>query len=68
MDKFRTLLKSEKINKTDLLNDFYKQMNEILDKLNEVKASNLPGYVKYKIINLIEHKNNNWEDSEFSKL
>jgi translation initiation factor 4G len=69
MDKFGTLLKkSEKKIKTDILNDFYKQMNEILDKLNEVKESNLPGYVKYKIINLIERKNNNWEESEFSKF
>ena len=69
MDKFGTLLKkSEKKIKADLLDDFNTQTNEILEKLDEVqKEKKLPGHIKYKIINLIERKKNNWEETEFSK-
>ena len=54
--------------KADLLDDFNTQTNEILEKLDEVqKEKKLPGHIKYKIINLIERKKNNWEETEFSK-
>jgi len=69
MDKFGTLLKnSESKMKKEDLDDFNKKINDYIKKLDIVqKESLIPGYVKYKIINLIERKKNNWIESKYQK-
>ena len=69
MDKFGTLLKnSESKMKKEDLDEFNKKINDYIQKLDIVqKESKIPGYVKYKIINLIERKKNNWVESKYQK-
>ena len=69
MDKFGTLLKnSESKMKKEDLDNFNKKIEEYLEKLDIVqKEGKIPGYIKYKIINLIERKKDNWVESKFQK-
>ena len=69
MDKFGTLLKnSESKMKKEMLDEFNQKINDYIKKLDVVqKESKIPGYVKYKIINLIERKKNNWVESKYQK-
>jgi hypothetical protein len=69
MDKFGTLLKnSESKMKKEMLDEFNQKINDYIKKLDVVqKESKIPGYVKYKIINLIERKKNNWIESKYQK-
>ena len=69
MDKFGTLLKnSESKMKKEMLDEFNQKINDYIKKLDIVqKESLIPGYVKYKIINLIERKKNNWVESKYQK-
>ena len=69
MDKFGTLLKKKesKLKEEDKQN-FNEQIKNYIQKLNEVQNDkNIPGFIKYKIINLIERSKNNWEESKFAK-
>ena len=50
-------------NLNNFMNDF---IVPILNNIN-LSEKNFPGYLKYKIINLIEKQKNNWEDSLYEK-
>lgn len=66
MNNFGTLLKKKegKI-KEEELNMFNQKIDEYITKLEKVKEEPmLPGHVKYKIINLIERKKDNWVESK----
>ena len=66
MNNFGTLLKKKegKI-KEEELNMFNQKIDEYINKLEKVKEEPmLPGHVKYKIINLIERKKDNWVESK----
>ena len=77
IEKLGTLIQSEKEKdnnkeiktkkETNAL--FEKKISESFKKLEKIKETdkNIPGYVKYSIINLIEKKNNNFKQSEFEK-
>ena len=68
-DKFGTLInkQKEKIKKDDMA-DFESKLDNIIKKLNEVQEKGeLPGYIKYKIINLIYKKEEGWEETAFEK-
>ena len=68
-DKFGTLIhkQRESIEDGDF-KDFVKNINTILEKLNTIqKKDDIPGYVRYKIINLIEKKKGGWEESQYEK-
>jgi len=69
MDKFGTLLKnSESKMKKEDLNNFNTKIDEYIEHLDQVqKEGKIPGYIKYKIINLIERKKDNWVESKFQK-
>ena len=69
MDKFGTLLKnSESKMKKEDLNNFKTKIDEYIEHLDQVqKEGKIPGYIKYKIINLIERKKDNWVESKFQK-
>ena len=61
IDKFGTLMNSQlvKINETEL-RDFEKKIEDYIQKLELIQSKdNIPGYIKYKIINLIEKKKSN---------
>ena len=46
----------------------HKLKNFIYEKISNIKEEkNIPGFLKYKIINLIEKEKNNWEDTLFEK-
>ncbi|MCQ2820602.1 MAG: MIF4G domain-containing protein, partial [archaeon] len=70
LDKFGTIVnkQQEKIKKEDL-ETFTKQIEEHLKKLDEIQenSKDLPGYIKYKIINLIEKKKDGWKETKFEK-
>jgi len=70
MDKFGTLINIyDTKTKLDELLEFTKRIDEYLNKL-EWMANNdkdLPGYIRYKIINLIEKKNRGWEESKVDR-
>ena len=70
-DKFGTLMnKSKQKIKTEDWNEFTKKIEMCLNKLNNIQNNsdnNLKGYLKYKIINLIEKSKNNWEETQFEK-
>jgi hypothetical protein len=58
IDKFGSLMNSQyvKINETEL-RDFKKKIDDNIQKLELIQSKeNIPGYIKYKIINLIEKK------------
>ena len=63
LSKFgKKIYESKNINSFKCLNYFIdNDLNSIL------KNENLPGFIKYKIINLIEKQKNKWEDSLFEK-
>lgn len=63
LSKFgKKIYESKNINSFKCLNYFIdNDLNSIL------KSENLPGFIKYKIINLIEKQKNKWEDSLFEK-
>ena len=68
-DKFGSLVHSEKNNmKFEEIKLFKKKLEEIFEKLEKVKNDKeLRGHIKYLIINLIEKKKNNYEESQFEK-
>ena len=68
-DKFGTLINKQKTKiKPEDLKDFTAKVDNIMAKLDTVqKEANLPGYIKYKIINLIEKKKAGWEETQFEK-
>ncbi len=73
LDKFGT-----QINKNENTNKVKSQkLNELNDKLDyyfntliklETSNSNLPGYIRYKIINLIEKKKRGWQESKVDQV
>ena len=66
-DKFGTLVKNSII-KEDISLEYNSKINEIIEKLDYIqKNTTLPGYIKYKIINLIEKKKAGWEETLFEK-
>ena len=69
IDNFGTMIKKkEDTIKEEDKTEYNIRIDEYLRKLNDIQEnSKLPGYVKYKIINLIEKKKNNWEESEYEK-
>ena len=70
-DKFGTLMsKSKQKIKTEDWNEFTKKIETCLNKLHAIQNSSdsdLKGYLKYKIINLIEKSKNNWEETQYEK-
>ena len=70
-DKFGTLIHSdsEKRNiKEEETQKFKEKIEAIFIKLEKIKNDkDLPGHIKYLIINLIEKKNNNYRESKFEK-
>ena len=67
-DKFGSLVNSEKSKKSEETENFKKKIEDIFEKLEKIKNDkDLPSHIKYIIINLIEKKNNNYEESKFEK-
>ena len=69
IDKFGTLMNSQliKINEIEL-RDFEKKIDDYIEKLELIQSKeNIPGFIKYKIINLIEKKKANWKETIFEK-
>ena len=69
IDKFGTLLKNQKgkIKENDL-KEFENKLDNYINKLDLIQENEkLPGHIKYKIINLIEKKKANWEETQFEK-
>ena len=68
-DKFGTLIHKQRDSIEDNdFKDFVSNINTILVKLNKIQMNDdIPGYVKYKIINLIEKKKGGWEESQYEK-
>jgi len=66
VDKFGTLVNrtDQKIKQEDQVK-FNEDIEGYLDKLNDIAENDklLPGHIKYKIVNLIYKKKNNWEES-----
>ena len=70
LNNFGTVLKKiEKKMKEEDKKTFIEQINIYINKLGEIieKEKNIVQYLKYKIINLIERSNNNWEETNFEK-
>ena len=70
-DKFGTLIYSEK-EKTSIKpeeeKDYKKKIELIFEKLEKIKDDKeIPGHIRYLIINLIEKKKNNYKESQFEK-
>lgn len=65
-DKFGTLINrtDTKIKQEDQ-EKFNEDIDSYLNRLNDLQENDpkLPGHIRFKIINLIEKKNNNWEES-----
>ena len=69
VDKFGTLIYTEqnKIN-SKTLKELNEKLEDIFNKLEKIKdESTIPDYIKYKLINLIEKKKNNYEKSKYEK-
>ena len=70
IDKFGTLINKHKskIKEEDMIT-FTSKIDNYISKLDEIqsKQKDLPGYIKYKIINLIEKKKGGWEETQFEK-
>ena len=68
-DKFGTLINKQKESIEDIeLKEYIKNISAILKRLSTIqKNDDIPGYVKYKIINLLEKKKNGWEETQFEK-
>jgi hypothetical protein len=70
MDKFGTLInKYDSKMKPDELTEFNQKIDDYLNKLDSIQNadSNLPGHIRYKIINLIEKRDRGWEESKVDK-
>jgi hypothetical protein len=69
IDKFGTLINSIKNDLDSKDFKFYdEEIKKIFEKLEDIKNDKeIPGYIKYTIINLIEKKKNNYEKTEFEK-
>ena len=69
-DKFGALIHSENTSKKPEEGNLYKtKIDEIFKKLEKIKEDKeIPGYIRYLIINLIEKKKNNYEESQFEKF
>lgn len=68
IDKLGTLVESEKEKKTK--ENIYSQetIKNAFEKLEEIKEDrNIPGHIKYSIINLMIKKENNYKQSELEK-
>lgn len=68
IDKLGTLIESEKEKKTK--ENIYSQetIKKAFEKLEEIKEDrNIPGHIKYSIINLIIKKENHYKQSELEK-
>lgn len=66
IDKFGTLVNRQDTKiKLEDQEKFNEDIQGYLDRLNDVQQSDktLPGHIRFKIINLIEKKNKNWEES-----
>ena len=76
IDKFGALIQNEKENKKDKNKkekgnkiNFEEKIKETFDKLEKIKEEeNIPGHIKYSIINLIIKKENNYKQTELEKL
>ena len=68
-DNFGTLIHLEKrIKKSEEVASSKKKLEEFFNKLETIKNDKeLPGHIKYLIINLIEKKKNNFKASKFEK-
>ena len=68
-DRFGAIINEEKnILKPDEVKKFKDKIEEIFKKLEIMKNDEeLPGHIKYLIINLIEKKKNNYQESKFEK-
>ena len=69
IDKLGTLLKNQKGKiKENELKEFENKIDNYINKLNFIQSNEkLPGHIKYKIINLIEKKKSNWEETQYEK-
>ena len=69
MDKFGTLIsKYDTKTNPDEIVEFSKKIDEYLKRLEIIESDkNIPGHIKYKIINLIEKRNRGWEESKVDK-
>ena len=68
-DKLGTIIHSEKaVVKPDEAVLYKKKIDEIFEHLEKIRRDEeIPGHIKYLIINLIEKKKNNCKESEFEK-
>jgi hypothetical protein len=70
IDKFGTLINkpNNKI-KAEEMKSFTDKIDNYINKLDYIQSNqkNLPGHVKYKIINLIEKKKDGWEETQLEK-
>ena len=65
LNKFGKIISERKNEKfVQNLNNY---MNDYIIPIKEQKNSDIPSYLKYKIINLIEKQKNNWEESLYEK-
>lgn len=65
-DKFGTLVNREDTKiKAEDQQKFNEDIDGYLNRLNDIQENDktLPGYIKFKVINLIEKKNKDWEES-----
>jgi len=68
-DQFGSLVHSQekKIDSKDA-KSFKERIDEIFQKLDKIKDEpGLPGYIKYKIINLIEKRKNNYQKTKYEE-
>ena len=68
-DQFGTLIYSnEKKLDPNSTKKFKENLNEIIKKLEKIKdEKGIPGYIKYRIINLIEKSKNNYQKTKFEE-
>jgi len=68
-DKLGTLIHSGKIiTKQETIKLNKQKIEEIIQKLEKIKEDKeIPGYIRYLIINLIEKKKNNYKESQLEK-
>jgi hypothetical protein len=65
LDKLGSILKKEEPKKTKGYEDLLSKLNCFIDVLDKEIESNktIPGYIKFKVINLIEKKKSGWTAS-----
>jgi hypothetical protein len=66
LDKFGTLINRSDAKKGEEYDEFNKKVDDYLSKLDVIQDTDkdIPGHIKYKIINLIEKKKRGWEESK----